>query len=72
MLDGKFGAFCKSPNRIAKQVASWLEDQNLLDTLSRNSMKEGHPTAAADIVREIGEATQACITLNQQQLHAQS
>lgn len=64
VLDGDFGAFCKDPTRIAETVASWLEDDNLLDKLSRNAMKEGHPHAAADIVHEIGEATQACIELN--------
>ena len=67
VLDGGFGAFCKSPIGIADEVATWLENEPLLDELSRNAMKEGHPHAAADIVHEIGEATQRWIELNQEQ-----
>ena len=67
VLDGEFGAFCKNPIGIADEVATWLENDPLLNQLSRNAMKEGHPHAAVDIVREIGDSTQRWIEQNQQQ-----
>lgn len=57
VLNGGFGDFCEDPERIGLEVACWLQDSELLEVMSRNAMKVGHPHAAEEIALDIGETT---------------
>jgi 1,2-diacylglycerol 3-beta-galactosyltransferase len=64
VLDGGFGDYNRDPDQIAREIACWLQDENLLTKMSRNTKEASHPTAAADIVKDIGDLTQTWIKLN--------
>lgn len=53
VLDGGFGAFKKRPHQIANVVTSWMQDEDKLNEMSRESSKAGNPQAASDIVEDI-------------------
>ena len=61
VLDGGFGDFKKEPKKIAEGVASWLLDNKKLDEMSKMSTAAGNPSAAADIVEDIGRITHECM-----------
>ena len=64
VLDAGFGEFCTNPTEIAQMVACWLLDEGLLATMSKRTAQVGHPTAAAEIVQDIGEVTHAWMEVN--------
>lgn len=57
VLDGGFGDFRKKSKAIAEGVASWLLDNKKLDEMSKMSAAAGNPSAASDIVEDIGRIT---------------
>lgn len=57
VLDGRFGAFEKKPQKIANTLCSWLQNDILIDEMSVRAAAAGHPNAAYDIVKDIGETT---------------
>jgi 1,2-diacylglycerol 3-beta-galactosyltransferase len=64
VLDNDFGDFNKDPVVIAEEVACWLKDTDLMDTMSRKARAIGHPDAASDIVIDIGSITHTWKALN--------
>ncbi len=64
VLEAGFGDFCKDPDEIAREVACWLNDEELLATMSRKAGQLGHPTAASEIVQDIGDITHAWMGIN--------
>jgi 1,2-diacylglycerol 3-beta-galactosyltransferase len=57
VLEGGFGDFCDEPYGIAREVACWLQDTQLLEVMSNKAMEIGAPHAASDIVIDIGTIT---------------
>jgi len=59
VIDGEFGTFISDIDTcgIAKEVSNWLLDEEKLNELSKNAKKRGAPSAARDIVKEIGDLT---------------
>lgn len=57
VLDGGFGAFQKRPKKIAETVSAWLQNDSLIDEMSKRSAAVGNPNAASDIVKDIGRIT---------------
>eukprot|EP00978_Attheya_sp_CCMP212_P036042 scaffold160723_cov45-Attheya_sp.AAC.2 len=57
VLEGGFGDFCDEPYGIAREVACWLQDTQLLEVMSNAAMEIGAPHAASDIVIDIGTIT---------------
>mmetsp|Transcript_448 Transcript_448/g.1087 ORF Transcript_448/g.1087 Transcript_448/m.1087 type:complete len:125 (+) Transcript_448:101-475(+) len=64
VLESGFGDFCKKPTEIAARVASWLDDEDKMVQMSKNSQMMGHPDAASEIVLDIGDITQTYMDLN--------
>lgn len=64
VLEKGFGDYCDEPVTIADEVTCWLQDSKLLETMSHEAQKAGHPTAAADIVKDIGSITHTWMALN--------
>jgi len=64
VIENGFGDFNSDPAVIATEVACWLKDADLMDTMSRAARGVGHPHAAADIVIDIGSVTHTWKTLN--------
>ena len=64
VLESGFGDYCADPVAIGQEVASWLQDTALLENMSREATKVGRPHAAADIVVDIGENTNAWKSLS--------
>jgi 1,2-diacylglycerol 3-beta-galactosyltransferase len=65
VLESGFGEYQKRPSEIASVVGSWLEDPDLLNSLSRAAMKAGNPYAADEIVADIGQQAIAWMNLNE-------
>jgi len=65
VLEGGFGDYCKDEEGIAEEVACWLQDETLLNTMSVAAREVGHPHAAEDIVKDIGETTHSWMDLNE-------
>ena len=63
-MDGGFGLYRKYPNEIAGTVTDWLNDNTLLEEMSKKSAKVGNPNAASDIVIDIGTITHECLEKN--------
>lgn len=59
VVDGGFGAFCSDsdPIGIAEEVCMWLSDENKRARLSHAAKAHGHPNAARDIAKMIGDST---------------
>ena len=66
VLEGGFGDYCEDPEGIATEVACWLQDTKLLDSMSSSATSVGHPNAAEDIAKSIGEITHAWMQVNQE------
>jgi len=64
VIDAEFGVYCKRPAEIASRVTKWLTDESLLKQLSQRATQAGKPTAASDIVLDIGTITQGWIDAN--------
>lgn len=64
VIDAGFGEYCKRPSKIASRVSEWLKDEALLQKMSQRATQMGNPTAASDIVLDIGTITQAWIDAN--------
>lgn len=65
VLEGGFGDFNKNEEGIAEEVACWLQDEKLLNTMSLAAQEIGHPHAAEEIVKDIGDTTLAWMELNE-------
>lgn len=59
VIDGEFGTFISDidTSGIAKEVSEWLLDEDKINELSKNAKKRGAPSAARDIVKQIGDIT---------------
>lgn len=64
VLELEYGDYCEEPADIAEEVGVWLQETELLDTMSRNAQKSGNANAAREIVEDIGGLTQTWIRLN--------
>jgi 1,2-diacylglycerol 3-beta-galactosyltransferase len=64
VLDKEFGAFDRDPVAIAQQVASWLQDPSELKELSHKARATGNPSAASEIVIDIGSTTHTWMALD--------
>lgn len=59
VLESGFGEYCDDPVAIGQEVASWLNDDDLMGEMSRQAKKAGRPDAAKDIVLDIGTTANA-------------
>jgi 1,2-diacylglycerol 3-beta-galactosyltransferase len=66
VLESGFGEYQKRPAEIAKVVRSWIQDVDLLFSMSKAALAVGNPYAADEIVRDIGRQTVAWMTMNEQ------
>jgi 1,2-diacylglycerol 3-beta-galactosyltransferase len=57
VLDGGFGDYCEVPETIALEIACWLQDSQLIDVMSKKAKEVGHPHAAEEIAKDIGDTT---------------
>lgn len=64
VLEQEFGTYSDKPCKIAKMVSRWIQDPALLHSMSNNALRAGHPSAASDIVKDIGSRTHATLDLN--------
>lgn len=64
VLDAGFGDFNKKSSQIAYEVACWLKNPELLNFMSSKTKDIGQPSAASDIVEDIGEITHTWMRLN--------
>lgn len=64
VLENGFGDFNSHARIIAQEVAVWLKDADLMESMSRSAQEVGHPHAAADIVIDIGSIAHTWKTLN--------
>jgi 1,2-diacylglycerol 3-beta-galactosyltransferase len=64
VLEKGFGDYCDDPVSIGQEVAIWLQNPDLLVSMSKKAQEAGHPTAAADIVLDIGSVTHTWKALN--------
>lgn len=64
VLEGGFGDFCKDEEGIAEEVSCWLQDEELMKMMSLAAKEVGHPHAAEDIVKDIGDITHSWLALN--------
>eukprot|EP00584_Thalassiosira_punctigera_P008023 CAMPEP_0172542432 /NCGR_PEP_ID=MMETSP1067-20121228/13042_1 /TAXON_ID=265564 ORGANISM="Thalassiosira punctigera, Strain Tpunct2005C2" /NCGR_SAMPLE_ID=MMETSP1067 /ASSEMBLY_ACC=CAM_ASM_000444 /LENGTH=547 /DNA_ID=CAMNT_0013328673 /DNA_START=118 /DNA_END=1761 /DNA_ORIENTATION=- len=53
--NGGFGGFLVDPGAIGQEIATWLKYPRLLDKMSQNARKVGHPHAAEEIALDIGK-----------------
>jgi len=65
VLESRFGEYQNQPSKIADTVTSWLQDAQLLQTMSQAAMVAGNPYAADEIVEDIGRQTVAWMNLNE-------
>lgn len=66
VVEGGFGSFCQDTDTeaVAEEVALWLNDELKLKEMSEAAKKAGHPYAARDIVKQIGDSTLKWKSLN--------
>jgi len=64
VLDKGFGEFHQDPVDIAREVATWCQHPTQLQELSHRARAVGNPTAAAEIVLDIGSITHTWMALN--------
>ena len=69
VVEGGFGSFCQDtdPEAVAEEVTLWLNDEIKLTEMSDMAKKAGHPYAARDIVKQIGDSTLKWKSLNNDQ-----
>lgn len=65
MLESGFGDYCEDPPEIATEVGFWLQDEELMKSMSVAATKAGHPYAADEIVSDIGSQTVAWMKVNE-------
>lgn len=65
VLESGFGDYCEDPSDIAQEVGCWLQDSDLLNTMSLAATEAGQPYAADEIVHDIGSETVAWMQLNE-------
>jgi len=65
VLESGFGDYCEDPPQIGTEVGYWLQDKDLMQTMSRAATQAGNPYAADDIVRSIGSQTVSWMNLNE-------
>lgn len=65
VLESGYGDYCEDPSEIASEVGYWLQDQDLLKSMSLAATTAGHPYAADEIVSDIGSQTVAWMNLNE-------
>ena len=65
VLEDGFGDYCEDPVNIANEVTCWLQDGNLLKTMSHAAQQAGNPYAADEIVEDIGTLTCAWMDANE-------
>lgn len=65
VLDNEFGDFADDPVAIGEEVATWLQDAELMRKMSEKATEAGRPNAAAEIVLDIGARTQTWMALNE-------
>merc|ERR1712087_254062 len=67
VVDGKFGSYCDDcdPAAIGEEIADWLSDEARLTEMSKRAKAMGAPTAARDIVKQIGDSTLKWRELNE-------
>eukprot|EP00980_Cylindrotheca_fusiformis_P012685 scaffold3103_cov136-Cylindrotheca_fusiformis.AAC.23 len=49
VLESGFGAYCEDPKEIGTQVGHWLQDADLMKSMSHAATKAGNPYAANEI-----------------------
>ena len=66
VVEGGFGSFCQDTDTeaVAEEVVLWLNDELKLKEMSEAAKKAGHPYAARDIVKQIGDSTLKWKSLN--------
>ena len=64
VVDNGFGEFHREPQQIAQHVAAWCQSPEKLADLSHHARAAGNPTAAAEIVLDIGSTTHTWMALN--------
>jgi 1,2-diacylglycerol 3-beta-galactosyltransferase len=64
VLENGFGDFRQDPVEIGEEVGMWLKDESLLHSMSHKAREAGHPSAASDIVIDIGSITHTWMALN--------
>ena len=66
VIEKGFGDFISAtePEEMAQEVTSWLQDQELMTNMSKAAQITGQPTAAEDIVLDIGAITHTWMALN--------
>jgi len=66
VVEGGFGFFCQDTDTqaVGEEVALWLNDEVKLKEMSEAAKKAGHPYAARDIVKQIGDSTLKWKSLN--------
>ncbi|KAL7549086.1 hypothetical protein ACHAWF_012359 [Thalassiosira exigua] len=69
VLEGGFGDFCEDAGAIALEVACWLGEPQLLESMSERARQVGHPHAAEEIALDIGEMTLRWMERNEQRQH---
>jgi len=59
VVKGGFGSFCRDTDTqaVAEEVVQWLNDEDKLNEMSVAAKNAGHPYAAQDIVKQIGDST---------------
>ena len=65
MLECGYGDYCEDPSEIAQEVGFWLQDRELLKSMSLKAQSQGHPYAADEIVKDIGTQTVRWMNLNE-------
>ena len=64
VLECGYGDYCEEPSKIAEEVSVWLQDSDLLVSMSHAAKKAGNPYAADEIVADIGDQTLSWLQLN--------
>eukprot|EP00638_Chattonella_subsalsa_P003666 CAMPEP_0117751018 /NCGR_PEP_ID=MMETSP0947-20121206/10718_1 /TAXON_ID=44440 /ORGANISM="Chattonella subsalsa, Strain CCMP2191" /LENGTH=475 /DNA_ID=CAMNT_0005569305 /DNA_START=294 /DNA_END=1721 /DNA_ORIENTATION=+ len=54
VIDGGYGDFSTNPKKIANTISYWLQDPELLSTMSANAKADGKPNATMNIAKDIG------------------
>jgi 1,2-diacylglycerol 3-beta-galactosyltransferase len=64
VLESGYGDYNEDPASIAHEVGCWLQDSELMNSMSRLAQKAGNPYAADEIVQDIGTQTITWMELN--------
>ena len=64
VLESGYGDYNEDPVSIAHEVGCWLQDSELMKSMSQSAYKAGNPYAADEIVNDIGSETISWMQLN--------